>query len=161
LRRNALISLYGTSLYQNDFDLMNYLIFACGTLKRGFPLHHSGLHRACYLGEFKTVEHFPLVVAGRWFAPMLLHLPGEGERVHGELYEVDQQRLLRLDAMESMDQPGNFRFRILVEGIDSPELHLACAYFKSPELAVPIHTGFLADYRDDRFIPPDQRDGAS
>jgi gamma-glutamylaminecyclotransferase len=113
----------------------------------------------CLLGEFTTVEHFPLVIAGRWFAPMLLHEPGKGEIVRGELYQVDHRQLSRLDDLESVGRPGNYRFRIVVEGIGLPEIHFA--YFKSPERAVPLHIGFLTSYQDDRFIPPHQRDEAT
>jgi gamma-glutamylaminecyclotransferase len=137
---------------------MIHLLFAFGTLKRGFPLHDRGLRGSVCLGAFTTIERFPLVIAGPWFAPMLFHEPGTGERVHGELYEVDHRRLSRLDQMESVGRPGNYRFQISVERIFPPEIHLAYAYFKSRELAVPLHTGFLADYQDDRFIPPEKRD---
>jgi gamma-glutamylaminecyclotransferase len=133
------------------------LLFVFGTLKRGFPLHDAGLGGTGCLGAFRTVERFPLVVAGRWFAPMLLYEAGRGERVNGELYHVDDRRLAKLDAMESIGQPDNYRFRIAVEGLTLPEIHLAYAYFKSRDLAVPVHTRFLTDYQDHRFIPPEQR----
>jgi len=133
------------------------LVFVFGTLKRGFPLHDAGLGGTRCLGAFRTVERFPLMVAGRWFAPMLLYEAGQGERVNGELYQVDDQRLAKLDALESVGHPGNYRFRIAVEGLALPEIHLAHTYFKSRGLALPVHTGFLADYQDRRFIAPDQR----
>lgn len=132
-------------------------VFAVGTLKRGFPLHHKGLHAAKYLGEYKSVERFPLVIAGPWYAPMLFHEPGNGERVIGELFEVDQSQLSKLDRLESVGLPGNYRYQLAVEGVIVPEILLALAYFKSRDLAVPVHTGLLAEYQDRRFIPPDQR----
>ena len=79
------------------------LLFACGTLKRGFPL--------AFLGEYQT-----------------------GDR-----------------------KPGNFRYEIDVISIDGGERARAYAYFKSPELAVPMHSGYLQEYRDRRFIPPWER----
>src|SRR4051794_15815890 len=112
---------------------MTYLIFVFGTLKCGFQLHDRGLGESVCLGAFKTVERFPLVIAGRWFAPMLLHEPGKGERVHGELYEIEHSGLSRLDELESVGRPDNFRYRIVVEGIDRPEIHFAYAFFKSAE----------------------------
>jgi gamma-glutamylaminecyclotransferase len=62
-------------------------LFVFGTLKRGFPLAPA-LDGARYLGAFRTVERYPMLVAGEWFAPMLLPQPGRGEHVAGELYEV-------------------------------------------------------------------------
>jgi gamma-glutamylaminecyclotransferase len=38
-------------------------IFAFGTLK-GFPLHAHGLNDAVFLGNYRTVERFPMLIAG-------------------------------------------------------------------------------------------------
>lgn len=131
-------------------------VFAFGTLKRGFPLHIRGLAGAVWLGECRTVTRFPLVVAGRWYAPMMFDRPGRGHRVAGELYEVDQVVLLRLDALESLGRPGCFRKQVTVEREDGTRCR-AFAYMKSPALAVPLHGGYLADYQDRRFVPPERR----
>lgn len=45
-------------------------LFAVGTLKRGFPLSHAR-EGSQYLGVFRSVERYPLVLAGPWYAPML------------------------------------------------------------------------------------------
>jgi len=134
-----------------------HLVFAVGTLKRGFPLHQLGIGESRFRGEYRSVERYPLVIAGPWYAPMLFHEPGNGERVVGELYEVAHRQLSNLDRIESVGLPGNYRYRLAVEGVTMPEIQLAFAYFKSRDLAVPVHTGFLAAYHDHRFIPPDQR----
>ena len=52
-------------------------VVALGTLKRGFPLHHV-VAGARFCGECRTVERFPLLIAGPWFAPMILNEPGIG-----------------------------------------------------------------------------------
>jgi gamma-glutamylaminecyclotransferase len=132
-------------------------IFAFGTLKRGFPLHEKGLLHARYCGEHLTVQRFPMLVAGPWFAPMMIDQPGTGLRVKGELYEIDDAQLVVLDALESIGQPGNFRRLLEMESLAGGETCMACAYLKSAELAVPAHTGFLTDYQDRRFIPPERR----
>ena len=88
-------------------------VFALGTLKRGFPLHH-GLAGARFLGEYRTVERFPMLIAGPWYAPMIFNEPGVGHSVLGELYQIDEGHLARLDEMESVGQPGNFRIPIVV-----------------------------------------------
>jgi gamma-glutamylaminecyclotransferase len=132
-------------------------IFAFGTLKRGFPLHAEGLGGAKYLGPYRTVERFPMFVAGPWFAPMMLDCPGTGLQVRGELYEIEDSRLTVLDTLESVGKPGNFRRLVQVEPIGQGRLCSAFAYIKSPELATPVHTGYLEDYQDRRFVPPNQR----
>ena len=40
-------------------------VFVFGTLKKGIPLHEEGLQGATYLGPYRTVEKYPMVVAGR------------------------------------------------------------------------------------------------
>ena len=91
-------------------------VFALGTLKRGFPLHH-GLAGAQLSGEYRTVDRFPMLIAGPWFAPMIFNEPGVGHQLLGELYEVDETCLARLDEMESVGKPGNFRLSIEVAPI--------------------------------------------
>lgn len=61
----------GTSRGQRTLPLMHRL-FVFGTLKRGFPLHERALAGATWLGRGITVEAYPMFVAGRWFAPMML-----------------------------------------------------------------------------------------
>lgn len=129
-------------------------IFAFGTLKRGFSLHDQGLRGAKYLGLYQTTEPFPMLIAGPWFAPMMLDQPGVGVRVSGELYEIDASRLPALDALESIGVPGNFRRLIEVRAIHGERGDQALAYMKALELAVPVHSGYLADYQDRRFVPP-------
>src|SRR5438270_11642597 len=117
-------------------------VFVFGTLKRGFPLHH-GLAGAAFLGACRTVQRFPMFVAGLWFAPMMMNEPGVGHRVVGELYVLDSAGLARIDAMESIGQPGNFRIPVDVEPVDGRATCAAVGYRKSGALADPIHTDLL------------------
>jgi gamma-glutamylaminecyclotransferase len=137
-------------------QLMNR-IFVFGTLKRRFPLHAQGLDGARCLGPYRTAERFPMFVAGPWFGPMMLDQPGTGLQVRGELYEVDDPRLALIDALESVGEPGNFRRLVQLEPVEGGDACWALAYMKSPELATPAHTGYLEDYQDRRFVPPDRR----
>jgi len=95
-----------------------------------------------------------MLIAGPWFAPMMLPEAGAGHRVRGELYRVDAPHLKRLDAVESIGTPGNFRIEIEVAPVKGGSRVRAFAYAKSAELATPIHSEFLEDYQDRRFIPP-------
>jgi gamma-glutamylaminecyclotransferase len=131
---------------------MNLFVF--GTVKKGFALHAPTLDGALYIGNYRTVLPYPMLIAGPWFAPMMLLEPGAGHRVRGELYHVDEAHLRRIDAVESVGIPGNHRIEIEVEPLDGGRPVLAFAYAKSAELATPMHSEFLEDYQDRRFVPP-------
>jgi 5-formyltetrahydrofolate cyclo-ligase len=135
-----------------------HLLFVFGTLKKGFPLHDKGLAEASFLGTALTVHPYPMFVAGAWFAPMMIEREGEGETVVGELYEIDDETLQRLDALESVGKPGNFRTRLPVAQTGGGPTMQAYAYVKAQELATPRHSGYLRDYQDRRFVPPWDRD---
>ena len=131
-------------------------VIAFGTLKRGFPLHR-GLTGAQFCGEYRTVERFPMLIAGPWFAPMIFNEPGAGHQLTGELYRIDEAGLARLDAMESVGQPGNLRIPVDITPVQDGAPCTAFAFMKSRALADPIHSDYLASYHDHRFIPPDRR----
>jgi gamma-glutamylaminecyclotransferase len=127
-------------------------IFVFGTLKRGFPLHDEALAGAVYRGQYRTLERFPMFVAGNRFAPMMLDEPGVGHHVLGELYEVEDWRLKLIDKIESVGIPGNFRKSISVVRICDGVACSAGVYMKARELAAPAHTPYLHAYHDRRFI---------
>jgi gamma-glutamylaminecyclotransferase len=130
-------------------------VFVYGTLKRGFPLHNEGLAGAIFLGAYRTVEPYPMLIAGPRYAPMMLDQPGRGLQVSGELYEVSRDRLEKLDALESVGVPGNERGRLLIERLDGGASLEVDAFFKGEELARPAHSRWLTTYAlDARFIPP-------
>ncbi len=135
---------------------MAHRVFVFGTLKRGFPLHDEGLEGARYLGAYRTVASYPMVVADRWFAPMMFDETGEGSRVKGELYGVSDETLERLDVLESMLEPGNDRISAEVEPLGGGTSLAALVYVKRRELATSVHTGYLEDYQDRRFVHPSQ-----
>jgi gamma-glutamylaminecyclotransferase len=131
-------------------------LFTVGTLKRGFALNWA-LDGSQYLGEYRSIERFPLLVAGSYYAPMFLNQPGVGRRVIGELYELDDGLLARIDPLESIGRPGNLRIALRVEAFLGGETCDAFAYAKAPALATPVISGYLNNYRDRRFIPSWQR----
>lgn len=79
-------------------------VFVYGTLKRGQPNHNVLLDGtngcATFQGRGRTVEPYPLVIAGKHNIPHLLNLPGHGHCVAGEIYSVDKQMLHFLDEFE-------------------------------------------------------------
>lgn len=42
----------------------------------------------------------PLIIASRFNIPFLLPFPGHGHRVTGEVFEIDEKMLLKLDVLE-------------------------------------------------------------
>ncbi|WP_102959836.1 gamma-glutamylcyclotransferase family protein [Mangrovicella endophytica] len=131
-------------------------VFVYGTLKRGFPFYEQGLAGARFLGTAQTVEPYPMLIAGDIYGPVMLDRPGEGLRVHGELYDVDEADMPTLDALEGVGSPGSFRSTLLVEG-DLGRVE-AVGFMKAENWLDPIHAGPIDDYQDRRFIPPWERD---
>ncbi|KAL7866023.1 hypothetical protein SRHO_G00112700 [Serrasalmus rhombeus] len=105
-------------------------IFVYGTLKKGQPNYYKMLDvtngKAEFLCHARTVEKYPLVIAGEYNIPFLLNVPGKGQRVQGEIYSVDDQMLKFLDWFESCPQMYQ-RTRILLEmehgvGVGTPKV---------------------------------------
>ncbi|XP_051745302.1 gamma-glutamylaminecyclotransferase C-like [Ctenopharyngodon idella] len=80
-------------------------IFVYGTLKKGQPNYFRMMDpdngRAEFVAHARTVEQYPLVIATKNNIPFLLNVPGEGQRIQGEIYSVDQKMLKFLDEFES------------------------------------------------------------
>ena len=129
-------------------------IFIYGTLKRGYPNHNSYLDKENYLGSYRTVECYPLVIANKWFAPVMLHEPGQGKQVLGELYQVDDDKLAELDRLERTDHSKGYqRISIEIRNIANDELTYAFTYMKERIHVDNISSEYLAEYTDRRYIP--------
>ncbi|XP_065168374.1 putative gamma-glutamylcyclotransferase CG2811 isoform X2 [Atheta coriaria] len=89
---------------------MFHKVFVYGTLKRGEPNHHwftkdeGGAFK--FLSEASTIEKYPLIIGTKYNIPFLLHKPGAGHNVRGELYEVDDKVFANLDILE--DHPNYY-----------------------------------------------------
>lgn len=85
-------------------SLEKYHVFVYGTLKTNQPNHdwltnpHNGSSHL--ITRAKTNEKYPLLIATRYNIPFLVHLPGIGNKINGEIYEIDQQMLIKLDELE-------------------------------------------------------------
>jgi len=109
---------------------MRYKLFVYGTLKRGLSNHHY-LAGARYLGEATTFEAYPLVAPKIWY-PYLIDAPGEGERVKGELYEIDLPTLKRIDRLE--EYPRYYTRRPIQVVDQEGRRHEAIAYFLAQKI---------------------------
>jgi gamma-glutamylcyclotransferase (GGCT)/AIG2-like uncharacterized protein YtfP len=111
-------------------------LFVYGSLKRG-GRHHAELGGAAFLGEARTAPGYGLEAVGEYWA--LVERPGLSGSVSGELFEVDEPLLARLDQFEGDDyRRGVVRLAsgaaVLVgqstASRDVGEISLALAYLK-------------------------------
>ena len=114
---------------------MSFLVFVFGTLKQGFPnfATNKGTRVA---GSFITVERYPLYLVGERFSPWLVDEAGEGHRVVGQVFEVDQATLDAMDVLERVAQPDGYRrLTVAVEALEGePGARLTVqAYLKPRE----------------------------
>lgn len=113
---------------------MPALIFVYGTLKHGFPNHPRNTGRRVP-GDFRTLLPFPLYVVqltNEDRAPWLVHGPGQGSQVTGQVFEIDDDQLPALDRFEEVGLPqGYVRVEIELEPVGAPGQRIAClAYVK-------------------------------
>ncbi|MBK7471175.1 MAG: gamma-glutamylcyclotransferase [Betaproteobacteria bacterium] len=129
---------------------MPELVFVYGTLKEGFPNFHAN-KGARVPGVFVTIERFPLYLVGERSVPWMIDDPGQGERIAGELFEVDAAGLARMDALEGTTEPDGYRRRRIaiapVAGEGAAAID-AWGYLKETrQLAgATLHAGPLAAY---------------
>ena len=128
---------------------MTHRLFVYGTLKKGFPNHDNYMESAKRLGKYQTIEKYPLVLCGARYVPCMINSPGKGHHVEGELYEVDDECLNRIDALERIqDSDGYRRIVILVspsEGI-TQDIQEALAYLLPPGQLTDRRSNNLKDY---------------
>lgn len=129
-----------------------HLLFVYGSLKQGFANEHVNTGTRVP-GVWRTCERHPMVLLGDGEVPCLIATPGQGHLVQGELYEVDDAGLQRMDRLERLgDTDGYERVPMAVERVDAAPGHapvLAMAYVKR-EAAIPPGTpriGPLDAYR--------------
>lgn len=104
------------------------------------------------LGRYQTIQKYPLVLCGKRNVPCLIFKPGEGHHVKGELYEVDDESLYRIDALERIqDSDGYRRYQIRVGPIEqtTPDSVEALAYLMPPERIIDCRSDCLKTYRLD------------
>jgi gamma-glutamylaminecyclotransferase len=130
--------------------MSSHRVFVYGTLKQGFRNFH--VNRGTRLpGEFITEQAFPLYVIGEFGLPWLVHEPGRGHRVTGQVFEVDDEALAAMDVLERVDDAGWYSRRALaVRHAAGGDVQQVLAYFGSPaRLATDaVHHGPLAEYTE-------------
>eukprot|EP00177_Eucheuma_denticulatum_P001449 GFKZ01002608.1.p1 GENE.GFKZ01002608.1~~GFKZ01002608.1.p1 ORF type:complete len:250 (-),score=23.12 GFKZ01002608.1:1038-1691(-) len=133
-----------------------HYVFVYGTLKRGFANSHY-LDRATYLGDFRTVTKYPLVVGGRYHSPYLLDLPAKGSKVKGELWAVDDATLADLDHLENVGVNYSRKVAKVSSAADRAFVADAYIYFKVNGMGDLVEKPYLDDYQCRKYIPRHQR----
>jgi gamma-glutamylaminecyclotransferase len=127
---------------------MNPLVFVFGTLKEGFP--NFATNKGIRLpGTFTTSERYPLYLVGERCSPWLIDIPGEGERIRGQLFEVDAATLEAMDGLERINEADGYRRVVLeVESAEADGPLEAFAYVKRERhlVASEVRLGPLAEY---------------
>jgi len=134
-------------------------IFVYGTLKRGYPNFEIGMTGTEFVGEFRTVEKYPLVTGGPWHIPNLIDEPGIGHRVLGEIFLADDKSLAFLDDFESVDRPTGYRrVERSFEHLDQPLVTNAWVYVRDRWNIDGNLEELTENYPlEARYIPPSKR----
>jgi gamma-glutamylcyclotransferase (GGCT)/AIG2-like uncharacterized protein YtfP/predicted acetyltransferase len=130
---------------------MSHRVFVFGTLKRGFPNHDVLGSEPCFVSEASTVASYPLYVTGRWYSPVVVDEPGSGYPISGELYDVDDETLARLDRLESVGEPGGYR-RLTISVKRGAQREHASIYVKDRADIEVIHSEERGTYLDGRYL---------
>jgi len=126
------------------------LVFVFGTLKQGFP--NFVVNQGRRIGStFRTLDRLPLLLMGERHVPWLIDSPGLGERVAGELYEVDAAALAAMDELEGVGQADGYHRKALRVQAATPgddAVVLAQVYMKHAAQVVEtdVKLGPLAEY---------------
>ncbi|NP_001071185.1 gamma-glutamylaminecyclotransferase A [Danio rerio] len=103
-------------------------VFVYGTLKKGQSNYHELTNTTHGQAEFitcaRTKDPYPMVIATKDKFPFLLNVPGSGQQVYGEIYNVDQNMLDFLDEFEEcpdLYQRTSIQLKILKGNGDSEE----------------------------------------
>jgi gamma-glutamylaminecyclotransferase len=108
---------------------MLHRVFVYGTLKKGFPNNEHYMTSARFVGKYCTLEKYPLVLFGNRYVPGMLDCPGEGHHIEGELFEVNDKNLARIDLLEGTHESDGYRRQsIAVKSMDKIEPNQIQAY---------------------------------
>jgi len=99
---------------------MTHRVFVFGTLQEGHRNFHVNRGRRID-SDWVTAQPHPLYVIGPHRLPWLLHRPGQGVPVIGQVYEVDDAVLADMDLLERLDDPLWYeRRRLAVRPLGAP-----------------------------------------
>nr|XP_054927107.1 gamma-glutamylaminecyclotransferase-like isoform X2 [Dermacentor andersoni] len=131
-----------------------HIVFVYGTLKVG-EMNHDVLTdpdngMASLVGEAITTDKWPLVIWPSSSVPYMVDLKGEGYRVAGEVYTVDDKMFAKLDEVESVPE-SYYRKMVDVELLtghhdDSDGPFKAWNYFAAQNSEELLQLPFISNY---------------
>ena len=130
---------------------MTHRVFVFGTLKRGFPNHDDFGLGPYFVADATTVDRYPLYVTSRWYSPAVVDEPGSGNPISGELYDVDDEMLARIDRLEYVGKPNGYR-RVCVRVQRGGQRERAYIYVKDRADLEIIHSEEQGTYLDKRYL---------
>jgi gamma-glutamylaminecyclotransferase len=108
-------------------------IFVFGTLKDGFP-NFAVNDGTRVSGSYLTQPKYELYLVGPRYTPWIIPDQGEGMQISGEVYEVDDNGLARMDELERINYPDGYqRASINVVNKQSEEVIAVFIYMKKAE----------------------------
>lgn len=124
-------------------------VFVFGTLKEGYSNFHINRGKRVG-GDFITVERYPLYILGdQEYLPWLVPLAGQGHRVVGQVFEVDDATLVDMDKLERVDEPLWYRrMEITVQPREGGPESRVWVYFGNVERmrTETVHIGPVPEY---------------
>jgi gamma-glutamylaminecyclotransferase len=111
---------------------MHHLVFVFGTLKRGFPNHHL-IAQQPLLGDFETAHPYPLYLVSERYSPWMMDQAGEGMKVRGQVFKVDEQCLAALDELERIHARDGYRRQEIKVSSQQGSVKLTVYAYLKPE----------------------------
>ena len=95
------------------------LLFTYGSLKQGYCNAHTNTGERVP-GHYRTRSRLPFYLMGDGHVPCVIHDPGTGHPVVGELYRAGAEALAGMDRLERIGEPGGYtRIAIDLERTDT------------------------------------------
>ncbi|XP_054927106.1 gamma-glutamylaminecyclotransferase-like [Dermacentor andersoni] len=148
----AVVAVFST--LPGAFAQDTHIVFVYGTLKVG-EMNHDVLTdpdngMASLVGEAITTDKWPLVIWPSSSVPYMVDLKGEGYRVAGEVYTVDDKMFAKLDEVESVPE-SYYRKMVDVELLtghhdDSDGPFKAWNYFAAQNSEELLQLPFISNY---------------
>jgi gamma-glutamylaminecyclotransferase len=126
------------------------LLFTYGSLKQGFCNAHINTGERVP-GHYRTRDRLPFYLMGDGHVPCVIHMPGTGHQVVGELYRASVEALARMDRLERLGEVGGYsRVAVALERTDADagETLVAEMYVRLPSDAMPgeQRSALLSEY---------------